>query len=234
MNIGYTSRVMKNFGVKNLLLVSPKANLEEAYRYASHGNDIVRAAKLCSLNDIVQRFDIIVGTTAIAALRPSNIVRSTLTPSKMREKLQDVAGKVCLLLGRDTTGLTNTELSVCDFVVTIPTRTNYRALNISHAAAILLWELLGVAENAKRNRSPKTTRPASKIEKELVVHKAVELAKTSGFPKHKIPLMAGAFRHILGKAASSSRECTLVLALLNKSVVMMKKNRAASQAFSKT
>ena len=45
-NIGSVARVMKNFGVKRLLLVNPKCNhLDgEAYGRAMHARDILKAA----------------------------------------------------------------------------------------------------------------------------------------------------------------------------------------------
>ena len=49
--------------------------------------------------------------------------------------------KLVIVLGRDSTGLTNEGLQKCDFVVTIPTSKDYPTLNLAQAAGILLYEL---------------------------------------------------------------------------------------------
>ena len=47
----------------------------------------------------------------------------------------------CIVLGRETFGSNNKELQMCDLIVVIDTKTEYRTMNISHALAILLYEI---------------------------------------------------------------------------------------------
>ena len=49
LNVGYTARLLKNFGINNLVLISPQADLKEARIYASHGSDVVENATISQL-----------------------------------------------------------------------------------------------------------------------------------------------------------------------------------------
>jgi len=44
VNLGYTARLMKNFGLKRLYLVSPNCDMRAASVYASHGADVLKDA----------------------------------------------------------------------------------------------------------------------------------------------------------------------------------------------
>jgi tRNA/rRNA methyltransferase len=44
-------------------------------------------------------------------------------------------------MGREGSGLTNEELELMDFTVTIPTSKKYGTMNVSHATTIVLYEI---------------------------------------------------------------------------------------------
>ena len=53
VNLGYTARVMKNFGVRRLYLVDPKVDMRAASVYASHGADVLKDAEVVTLASTV-------------------------------------------------------------------------------------------------------------------------------------------------------------------------------------
>ena len=53
-----------------------------------------------------------------------------------------INNKIAILFGREGDGLSNKEIEDCDLCVSIPTKTTYQILNISHEAAIIFYELL--------------------------------------------------------------------------------------------
>ncbi len=142
-NLGAVARAMKNFAVDNLLLVDPKCdpNDEEAKNRAKWGNDVLESATTGTWKDL-EGYDLVVATTGKTA-DDFNLPRSPLTPRQLAEKLAGVGGgsKVALLFGRESDGLRNDELKKCDFTVAIPTSTEYASMNLSHAVAVLLYEL---------------------------------------------------------------------------------------------
>ena len=64
-----------------------------------------------------------------------------MTPRELSEVLAQQAGTVGIVFGREGTGLNDHELSLCDAIVTIPASVAYQTLNLSHAAAIMFYEL---------------------------------------------------------------------------------------------
>ena len=50
--------------------------------------------------------------------------------------------KIGILFGRERTGLTNEELTLCNYFVQIPTTAKFSSLNLSHAVSIIAYELL--------------------------------------------------------------------------------------------
>ncbi|HLD89231.1 MAG TPA: RNA methyltransferase [Candidatus Nanoarchaeia archaeon] len=140
-NLGAVCRAMKNFGFKNLILINPKVSPQndEAIRRAKHANEILSRASICGW-DVLKKFNIVAGTTAQVGSY-QNIPRNPLSPEQFAELVKEKKGKIALIIGRDGSGLTNEELKKCDFVVSIPTSRKYPAMNISHAVAIILYEL---------------------------------------------------------------------------------------------
>ena len=139
-NVGALARVMKNFGFKKLTLINPQCKIDQdARNRAKHANDILDKVKVIkSIKSI--KADIIIGTTAKLGT-DYNISRTPLTPKEFAEKASKVKNKVAILIGRESKGLLNEEIKLCDFIVSIPASKQYPTLNAVHAATCLLYEL---------------------------------------------------------------------------------------------
>lgn len=140
-NLGFLARTLANFGVDELVLVNPQTDVgREARDRAVHAQDMLDDMVIYdSMDEAVERFDTLVGTTARGSGR-SNVLRNPVTPRQMAEQLAAVEDETAIVLGRESTGLTNEELDRCDIVVSIPTVEEYRSMNITHAAAVLFYE----------------------------------------------------------------------------------------------
>ncbi|HJJ42378.1 MAG TPA: RNA methyltransferase [Methanocorpusculum sp.] len=144
-NIGFASRVMKNFGFHNLVLVNPPNMTIEAYARASHAKDVLENAKITSLDEVFKTSDLCIATTGGLSKSVSHPVRMPYYSVKeLREIIKDIDGKVSILFGRENWGLNNEEISRCDIVCTIPTSEEYPILNISHAVGIVCYELSNI------------------------------------------------------------------------------------------
>ena len=159
-----------------------------------------------------------IGTTAIYSNNRSNVIRDSINPSQLVKIIADSKQSICFLVGRESTGLNNTELSICDIVVSIDTGTAYRTLNISHALAILLYEI-------KKNSFQKKTNLATVHERVLLIDYALKLAKVSGYRRHKTSLLAMALKRFLGRNLLTSKETMLMVTLFRQALLTIERKR---------
>jgi len=227
MNVGYVARVMANFGLRRLYLVAGKGfktiDIDEIARFASHGQNIVSEMKWSkSLDALKQKFHILVGTTAIRGKRKSNITRKTLEIEECADALASFAKRkpgnerVCIVFGRDTTGMTNDELRKCDYIVSITTGSKYNTLNISNAAAIIFYSLLHGLKKQETMVSLRKTQTASRKEKDRVISLFEDLASLSDFQKHKSPRLRETLERLLNRSNPSTREIYLLMGLASR------------------
>lgn len=141
-NIGFASRVMKNFGYHNLVLINPPKMTIEAEARASHAKDVLHNAEIISLDEVFERSNLSIATTGGLSKSVSHPMRMPYyAPNELREIIKDVDGRVSILFGRENWGLNNEEIAKCDIVCTIPTAEEYPIMNISHAVGVICYEL---------------------------------------------------------------------------------------------
>jgi tRNA/rRNA methyltransferase len=209
-NVGAIARVMANFNLKNLVLINPKCNHldEEAQGRSKHARDVLKKAKIMDFS-CLKDFDYVIGTSAIIGT-DYNIPRCPLTPEELALKLKDRKSTFALVFGREGSGLSNEEISKCDFMVKIPSSTDYPTLNISHAAAIIFYALF-------KEKSFSHIPAISHQEKEIILGKIDNLLKDMDFttPQKKVTQKI-TWKKILGKAMLTKREAFVVLGFLRK------------------
>lgn len=214
-NTGFTARVMKNFGFENLVLINPKCDLDKAIKTAKHAKDILAKAAIADSSHL-QTLDYVIGTTAKHGT-DNNIPRNTISIEKLAEKLSKInldCLNVGLLLGREGVGLSNKEINNCDILVTIPASKKYPVLNVSHAAAVILYEL---AKKLLSEKSDSHIRFAGK--KDLEVIEGLQgriLDKIDFETKEKKDTQKKVWKRIFGKAMLTKREAFSVMGFFRK------------------
>lgn len=140
-NIGGAARAMKNMGLEQLVLVSPRLfPAEEANARAAGADDLLSHARVCtSLDEALQGCHLVIGSSA----RPRTIAWPMLDPPTAAARLVSEAatGSVALLFGPERTGLTNEQLDRCHFLTTIPANPEFSSLNLAGAVQVLAYEL---------------------------------------------------------------------------------------------
>jgi tRNA/rRNA methyltransferase len=177
VNVGHTARLVKNFGVKKLYLVKPKVDISVAAVYASHASDVLDRAVVTTFENVRRENELLIATTAVKASKKSNVIRRTVGPDRLHALLSS-SRTSSLVFGRDTTGLTNEEIRMCDVTTTIDTTQVYRALNLGHAVAIALYLSSRGEEGKGRVQSRKA--------REVFAESLYELAVASRMPTHRI------------------------------------------------
>ncbi len=163
-NMGAVARAMKTMGLSRLELVRPKQRPDaEALARASGADDLLeRAGVHEDLTGALTGCRMVIGASA----RLRTIEWPVLSPADAARRLIDEAasGDVALLLGRESSGLTNAELSRCQYLVHIPTNPEFRSLNVASAAQVLAYEVRRTWLEPAGARSDETPRDLATAE----------------------------------------------------------------------
>ncbi len=217
VNVGHVARLVQNFGVEKLYLVEPKVDLSVAAVYASHAADVLDRAVVTSFRKVREENELLVATTAVRASKKSNVIRRTAGPDRLNGLLSS-SGSSSLVFGRDTTGLTNREIEACDVTVTIDTAPGYRALNIGHAAAIILYL---ASKRRGRNRSRQ-----GRVAREVFACSFYELAVASDLPRHKTKNLYEVGKRAAATSGMSDVQLNLLSGVFRKAVASMAEPQA--------
>jgi tRNA/rRNA methyltransferase len=226
VNVGHIARLMKNFGLKSLYFVRPHFDKAEAIKYSTHGKDVLVAAKTVTLRQLRKKFDVLIGTTAIRATSRLNVLRESINAEQIAKIIHDASTKdFCILLGRESSGLNNEELEMCDLVVTIDTKTKYRTMNVAHALAILLYEISKLKSKLSVKKSKKRVDLASQHDIDLLLKYISKLADAGNYDLHKKPLLEAAAKKLLAKSVPTSKDVMLLVSLLRKNLLAIERLR---------
>ncbi|MCS7368537.1 MAG: RNA methyltransferase [archaeon GBS-70-058] len=218
-NVGFVARVMMNFGFKHLILINPKIDFNEASIYAVHAKPILyNAIILDDLTKLKDFTDFNIGTTSKHG-HDYNLLRMAITPRMLADAIKDVNGKIGLIFGRESIGLKNEELKFCDIIVTIPASHMYPSLNLSHAVAIILYELF----LSKNSNKPVKFRESSRIEKEKLLEYFKRVLDAINYPSHRKERAFIVFKHIIGRSFISGREAFTLMGVFRRILLSLSK-----------
>ncbi|MCX8194510.1 MAG: TrmJ/YjtD family RNA methyltransferase [Candidatus Micrarchaeota archaeon] len=212
VNVGSVARAMANFGFSDLAFVRPRCNPTgpEAVKYSKHAKGILLCAKSYpSLPAATKNCRIVVGTTGVLYRHWDRTFRTPIALQQLKPKLRKAKeGKIALVFGNEGIGLSEKDISSCDFLTTIPASESYPVLNLSHAVAVCLYEL------SSENRP--FYAPAGKKEKEALISAFLRLvARYSASMRN--PRKAGvAFRRMVGRAMLAEKECAAILGVVRR------------------
>ncbi|MBM3468801.1 MAG: RNA methyltransferase [Alphaproteobacteria bacterium] len=137
-NGGSVARVMANFGLETLRLVTPLFTPldPKATAMAAGADRVLEEATIHeSLDDALADLMYIYGTSAVER----HMVKRY---EPVRKSMTDIA--VCehvgIVFGPERTGLTNEELSKCRAVLHVPVNPEFNSLNLAQAVAIIGYE----------------------------------------------------------------------------------------------
>ncbi|MEF8873626.1 MAG: RNA methyltransferase [Candidatus Thermoplasmatota archaeon] len=203
-NIGAIARLMGNFSLEKLYLVDPVEIDDEAEKRAMHAKDILDDAETVEdYGSLVEKFDLVVGTSGINTEKEKKFLREAETPRKLSSELADHRGNIALVFGREDTGLFNEELKKCDRLVRIPASEDYPILNLSHAVAIVLYELFLEIGDSEIEGGRKSS---EKNERERLIDCFSTVLERIDYPDHKREKTVVMFRRIMGQALLSKWE----------------------------
>ncbi len=204
INVGAVARLCKIFQVEHLILIEPKCDYlgEEARKAATHGVDYLeKAIVLDSFNGVKDYCDILAAFSSRDATG-RNLIRTPWDLNEFAEKLSGIEGKIGLVFGRESDGLSNEEIMACDFMVTIPINSKYNVLNLSHAVSIALYQI----HRATNIEIPFKYRIANEKEKERLLLMWNEMVDALDIQERMKRAIKLSFRNIVGRSLISARE----------------------------
>ncbi len=208
---------MANFGFSDLVLINPLCDAKEldAVKRAKHALPILKKAKVKDAS-YLKKFDTLVGTTSRVGT-DFNIPRSPLSAEDLASVFLPLDKKkqhIGLLFGREGEGLHNDEIALCDFVVTIPSSVKYPALNLSHAVAVVLYELFKASSRKKVGES---ITPIGRAEKNRLLALISQVIDTAGFSTlEKKETQKKVWKRLIGKSFLSKREAFALFGFFRK------------------
>jgi TrmH family RNA methyltransferase len=207
VNLGVIARTCVNFNVEELYLVKPVASIEEAMHYAAHGRDLLSSSIIVeSLDEAIRGVDVSVATSA-KGYSEGDVLRQAISIGEFVEEIVPKAGKIALVFGRESTGLTREELAKLDFLVSIPANPEYPVLNVSQAVAIFLWEIWKKQGVKPVNIPPRATR--DDIDK--ITSLLSEITSIVVSSRDKVDRCSRVLRRVIYRSMLSSYEARVIL-----------------------
>lgn len=138
-NIGAAARAMRNFGLSDLRLVSPRDGWPnpEAGPAASGADGVLRDARLFdTLAAAVADCSRIYATT----VRPRGLTKPVVTPAHAAGEMVAARGTSAVLFGPERSGLETDDLAVASAILTVPVHPGFASLNLAQAVVLVAYE----------------------------------------------------------------------------------------------
>lgn len=140
-NIGAAARAMKTMGLSDLRLVNPREFPSEvATARAAGASDVLDAARVfTSLNAAIVDCVYVVGSSA----RGRDFVGEVTDARTAATQLASTTpkGRVAVVFGCETSGLTNAEVALCQTLAYVPANPDYSSLNLGSAVQVFGYEI---------------------------------------------------------------------------------------------
>jgi TrmH family RNA methyltransferase len=235
LNMGAVARAMSNFGSLHLRVVNP---YEKAYRQAVSAvgaSTVMREAEEFALvAEAVADCTLVVGTTAVGNREVQQPLMGLQEAARMiRERLE--TSRVALLFGSEKRGLSNEQLSYCQWLLRIPTREEHRSMNLGQAAAVCLYEISRMGERAHggmRSSKGKIGKSGDEAGKEFAAMETVEritevwleALERSGYVGARARSTSEEkLRRMLRRFTMTERDAEVVLGMMKKMVGKLEK-----------
>ncbi len=183
LNIGAAARAMCNFGFHRLRVVSPyDAAFREARSAVGASSVLTLAEEFTSVAAAVADCTLVVGTTAIQQ-RQLQLPHKTLAQAAPLIHaeicgMQQPGNNVAILFGSEKFGLSNKDMSHCNWLMHIPTAQEQPSMNLGQAVAVSLYELIRAQTDMSPSEKPA---PASSGELERLTSVLLDTLHASGY-----------------------------------------------------
>lgn len=181
-NIGSALRAMKTMGLSKLVLVAPKTYPHPDIDVLAAGaTDLIEQIEIVeTLADAIKDCHLVFGTSARSRTIPWPLLDARPAAEKSISAVVNDQQDVAVVFGREDRGLTNEELAMANYHVTIPVNTDYGVLNVAQAIQVICYEMrmatLAAVESGEDEAAtmPVTDTESMQWDEPLVTHEQME------------------------------------------------------------
>ncbi|RCJ25754.1 RNA methyltransferase [Nostoc sp. ATCC 43529] len=225
LNVGAIARVMKNFGLHNLILVNPQCDplSAEALKMAVHAKEILESALVVpTLPEALHGCVRAIATTGRLCSWeiPLENPRTAL-PWLLEEPEKPAA----LIFGREDRGLSNEELNYAQRFVFIPTSENYLSLNLATAVAICCYELSQCTQQRETQILPQSELASLDVVETYYQQLESLLLKIGYLYPHTAASRMEKFRQLYNRAGLQTGEVAMLRGILRQVEWALKNER---------
>ena len=148
-NLGASARAMKSMGLTNLRLVKPhRRNSGEALARAMSARDVLNhAQEFSSLAEAIADCDLVIATSGkiktldLPRYTPRQAAKLLWDFERVHQSQDstDISKSPAVVFGRESRGLTRSEVSLCHGYITIPTHPDCPSLNLASALQVIAY-----------------------------------------------------------------------------------------------
>ena len=216
-NLGATARCMLNFKFERLRLINPKFSLdnEKIIPVCAGAEKVIKKIKVFEkFSDSIKDFNYVIAT--------SNRVRSQKKNEISFKKLKEIISKnykVAIVFGPEKSGLDNEDLSLCDYTIKINSNQKFSSLNLSHAVAIVCYNLFTLLLKKSDSNKEKYIENVAKKNELLSFYKILEetLDNSNFFNvKERKKITFQKIKNIFCKYKMSSEEVRTLISIFKK------------------
>ena len=142
-NIGSALRAMKTMGLSKLVLVEPKTYPHpDINALAAGAVDLIEQIEIVpTLEDAIKDCHLVFGTSARSRTIPWPLLDARPAAEKSLNAVVKDQQEIAIVFGREDRGLTNEELAMANYHVTIPVNNDYGVLNVAQAIQVICYEM---------------------------------------------------------------------------------------------
>lgn len=183
-NIGAVARVMSNFGIEALRIINPRESHlhPKAIATSTHGAFILKKATLyLSLEESIEDLHFVFATSAFLRVIDKCVIYPRQAAQEISKHINNT-NKVGIIFGRESSGLSNSEINLANKIINIPTFDVNRSLNLAQAVSIIAYEFM-IAQNYKQfiRKDSIEDNLAHRTELNILMQRVLSLLKTKKF-----------------------------------------------------
>ncbi len=216
-NIGACARSMKNFGFEKLNIVLPKFIFpNHKTKVTSVGAyDVIKKTKVFDkVETAVEEFDLIISLSA----RRRDINKKHISINDLKNILKKRKNlKFGFMFGPESSGLSNQDISISNYILQIPTSKKFKSLNLSHSVTIICYEIFKYQNQSIFLKKGKQRSISSKKKVSSLVNHLIKLLEDKEFflPKEKKRSMIVNINNLIYRLQPDDKEIRVLASIMS-------------------